>query len=377
MAGLLEGVIPAVLSGGNAMRQRVKGLLSNPRGFFGDMNEDLKTVQDQTRADFYQTYGKDVPGGLLGKFDPAWVQQQAGLGRDQLQNMALNAMTVWHGSPHKFDKFDMSKIGTGEGNQSYGRGLYFAENPTVAKEYAKLDPSVMPPPNRLFQGKELTPGSPEYHAGTLLERASLAQARKEVAKWIQEGSPDAKLVDGWKKTLDTLNKATSKKDFKVAPNTNLYKVDLPDEAIAKMLDWDAPLSKQPESVRGLLRKEGISGNEWYVKALGDGPQGYMNDHFVFDNAKEARAWALQLRREGYTAMPAKKPDRGQPITGGDFVKDGSPFEKSEYLKSIGIPGIRYLDGGSRGAGQGTRNFVVFDDQLPKILERNGQGLLDR
>src|SRR5687767_3158774 len=38
-------------------------------------------------------------------------------------------MTVFHGSPHKFDKFDMSKVGTGEGAQAYGHGLYFAENP--------------------------------------------------------------------------------------------------------------------------------------------------------------------------------------------------------------------------------------------------------
>lgn len=36
--------------------------------------------------------------------------------------------------------------------------------------------------------------------------------------------------------------------------------------------------------------------------------------------------------------------------------------------------IRYLDGGSRGAGQGTSNFVVFpgNEGLLQILERNGQ-----
>ena len=40
-----------------------------------------------------------------------------------------------HGSPHSFDKFDMSKIGTGEGAQAYGHGLYFADNEGVAKSY--------------------------------------------------------------------------------------------------------------------------------------------------------------------------------------------------------------------------------------------------
>lgn len=44
-------------------------------------------------------------------------------------------MTVYHGSPHIFERFDLGKIGTGEGAQSYGRGLYMAQSPSVAKDY--------------------------------------------------------------------------------------------------------------------------------------------------------------------------------------------------------------------------------------------------
>ena len=43
---------------------------------------------------------------------------------------------VWHGSPHKFDKFDSAHIGKGEGAQAYGHGLYLADSPDVADEYA-------------------------------------------------------------------------------------------------------------------------------------------------------------------------------------------------------------------------------------------------
>ncbi len=52
-----------------------------------------------------------------------------------------NPIKAYHGSPHDFDKFDLSKIGTGEGAQAYGHGLYFAENEGVAKSY-KGDPGV-------------------------------------------------------------------------------------------------------------------------------------------------------------------------------------------------------------------------------------------
>ncbi len=48
---------------------------------------------------------------------------------------------------------------------------------------------------------------------------------------------------------------------------------------------------------------------------------------------------------------------------------GGDKDAAEYLRSLGIPGIKYLDAGSRGAGSGTRNFVLFDDKIPRILKR--------
>jgi hypothetical protein len=44
-------------------------------------------------------------------------------------------ITAYHGTPHDFEQFDTSKIGTGEGTQLYGHGLYFAEHEPVAKWY--------------------------------------------------------------------------------------------------------------------------------------------------------------------------------------------------------------------------------------------------
>jgi len=55
-----------------------------------------------------------------------------------------------------------------------------------------------------------------------------------------------------------------------------------------------------------------------------------------------------------------------------LAKGGDRAEVSEYLRSLGIPGIKYLDRGSRGKdGSGTRNFVVFPGEEKKvnILER--------
>ena len=48
---------------------------------------------------------------------------------------AAQAAMAWHGSPHRFDKFTTDAIGTGEGAQVYGHGLYFAEKKEVANYY--------------------------------------------------------------------------------------------------------------------------------------------------------------------------------------------------------------------------------------------------
>jgi hypothetical protein len=58
------------------------------------------------------------------------------------------AIRAWHGSPRDFDKFDASKIGTGEGNQAFGDGLYFADRRGVASSYVVprgVQPLPVPP----------------------------------------------------------------------------------------------------------------------------------------------------------------------------------------------------------------------------------------
>ena len=46
--------------------------------------------------------------------------------------LSTRPIRAYHSCPHDFDKFDLAKIGTGEGAQVYGHGLYFAENPAVS-----------------------------------------------------------------------------------------------------------------------------------------------------------------------------------------------------------------------------------------------------
>ena len=104
-----------------------------------------------------------------------------------------------------------------------------------------------------------------------------------------------------------------------------------DEHIAKMLDWDKPLSEQAQNIKNVLETAGI---------------------------------------KTYDSTP------GEHVYKRLAEKLGSKDAAAQFLREQGIPGIRYLDGGSRGAGGGTSNFVVFpgNEGLLSILERNGQPL---
>ena len=95
--------------------------------------------------------------------------------------------------------------------------------------------------------------------------------------------------------------------------------------------------------------------------------------------------ALLAALRGDSAAPTaqiRDPMGADIARGGGVFDRADQIEKAKKLKALGIPGIRYLDGGSRGTGTGTSNFVVFpgNEDLLKILEMNGQpmgGLLGR
>ena len=271
----------------------------------------------------------------------------------------LNPQTgaiLWHGSPHKFDKFDSSKIGTGEGAQAYGHGLYLAESPDVAQTYKASNSK-----SARF----------EYNGRPIPETDEL---QKSVAYYLTEFKGDKDAIRAqFKPTFFTENssgkkfgKLLDRMDYGKLNSGSLYKVDLPDDQIARMLDWDKPLSQQPPEVQAVLMKhpdvlEQIQKSEAQRLLLNE------RNPLRLEKIPSASIPYDASRMAGKDALTAIRQRSGLGVTGG----------VEQQLRAAGIPGIRYLDGGSRGAGAGTSNFVVFpgNEGLLKILERNGQGLL--
>jgi hypothetical protein len=240
------------------------------------------------------------------------------------EQMGLLGITAFHGSPHRFSKFDASKIGTGEGAQAYGHGLYFAESPGVAKDYqinltsnsATLDGKPLPLLSMIE--REAADYATQY--------GGQKQAIEVLNNKITQNSRFDD-IDFLTKVRDKL--ASSKYEKKQGA---FYTVDIPDEMIGKMLDYDAPLKDQPEVLKAIRN------------AIIDDPD--IRKSFDFN---------VEQGISGANAMA-------------NYI-GGSPGDIAQKLRSAGIPGVRYLDQGSRGGGQGTRNFVVFpgEEEAIKIL----------
>jgi hypothetical protein len=263
-------------------------------------------------------------------------ERAAGMAENQLVKQGgILPATVWHGSPHKFDKFDASKIGTGEGAQAYGHGLYLAESPEVAKTYTKVG-DTRKLASITVDGAPLEMSS----QANIFARNALADNSGDISKavaWLDETAA----MPAMKRHAADLAQAkdvVARSAFERP--SNLYKVDLPDEQIAKMLDWDKPLHRQAPQTRKVIRD-------------------------LVDSNAGPGAYAGWIR---------SRPDFRELQ---DNMLENLPQSAiAEQMRQRGISGIRYLDGGSRTAGQGSSNFVVFpgNEGLLSILERNGQPL---
>jgi hypothetical protein len=227
--------------------------------------------------------------------------------------------TTWHGSPYKFYTFDLSKIGTGEGAQAYGHGLYVAEAPDVALQYSNM---------RAAQNMEFYAGKRKL---TGLEKsvADDMTANGKVVARINAKANGQEWLAAYERIANEL-----------VTRGIVYKVDLPAEAIARMLDWDAALSNQPPEVQSALKDAGIADVDKWTDAGLKGRE-------LYNRAKRGAPVKLPLNQS-----------------------DDQAFA-SERLKQAGVTGIRYLDQQSRSGEKATSNFVLFDDKLARIIEVNG------
>ncbi|MDH3664379.1 MAG: hypothetical protein OEU92_30930, partial [Alphaproteobacteria bacterium] len=177
-----------------------------------------------------------------------------GLGALPMLPAMAGVIKAYHGSPHRFDKFSMGKIGEGEGAQAFGHGLYFAEDPDVAASYY-----------RKLNGEDAVRMTPDVQAeirgkwDDITSKLRGARARQDSARYARQLDEADKIGDEvslLEKQQDDLFDWGIQETIRRNPGygqRGFYEVTLkPDHE--DLLDWDAPLSEQSPKVREALEK---------------------------------------------------------------------------------------------------------------------------
>lgn len=248
--------------------------------------------------------------------------------KKNLEQYKIYHQKAYHGSPYTFDHFDLGAIGTGEGAQGHGWGLYFAQDKQIAKTYKDTLSHHMYGDNDLRFNEEAlnklystlsdkAHTEADYDKLSIVENILITHTEDDVLN-----NPDemfsAEAIKWWK----TQRERYLNKEYK---ESTLFEVDIPEDDV--LLDERKNINEQPKKVQQAVRK--------MYRSLG-----YKTSALKYVTGKEF-----------YDTVAAEK---------------GGQKEASEFINEHGIKGITY-DGGNDG-----KCFVVFDDKAIQIINRYNQ-----
>lgn len=285
--------------------------------------------------------------------------------------------SAWHGSPHDFDKFDLGAIGTGEGNQVHGWGLYFAKDKKVSDLYRRelslihdvdkgtlFKVDVPDTKTMIDEQQSLNILSKETKQNLNAAINALPEQEKEV--FINEYTNSPLFNHYAKKEIDELGSKFDQLDTEY----NLLK----DKYLDKYIEGELNTITQ-RTITRLAEKYNID-----LKALKENPNSIKDIKNQLDtmwfNAFTEHGMASKKYREVYWGKYKKDfstllNDGG--INGRDFYLAlskalGSAKQASEHLNEYGVKGITYV------GEQDGRCYVVFDDKAIKVIEKYNQSV---
>lgn len=284
---------------------------------------------------------------------------------------------AWHGSPHDFDTFDLGAIGTGEGNQVHGWGLYFAEDKKVSDLYRRelslihdvdkgtlFKVDVPDTKTMIDEQQSLNVLSKETKQNLKAAINALPEQEKEV--FINEYTNSPLFNHYAKKEIDELNRKFNQL------NDEYYL--LKDKYLDKYIEGNLNTITE-RTINRLAEKYNID-----LKALKENPNSIKDVKNQLDtmwfNAFTENGMAGKKYREVYWGKYKKDfstllNDGG--INGRDFYLAlskalGSAKQASEHLNEYGVKGITYV------GEQDGRCYVVFDDKAIKVIEKYNQSI---
>ncbi len=260
--------------------------------------------------------------------------------RQEVNEDIMREQRAWHGSGADFDAFDHGHMGEGEGAQAYGWGTYVTQVEGIARSYASDGNKY------IYKGRKVY-GNP--YSQNVAEQAAFyieqEQGINNAIKFIRGLARDLKGMPEGENFKDILSVLQDKDNWSESKRY-LYEVEIPDNDGTNYLPFDKPLTdEQLERIASRLGDEDAADFRASNQPVADAP-----------NADEVNAWSRMgeniLRQLSWL-----------------FGHDGRINSRaaSEFLHDCGFVGIEYpAQYRSGGRSDGTKNYVIFDEEDLKI-----------
>ena len=346
---------------------------------FADKNNPPLYINEQKTTRWFTRNGLQLPYQVnqsSGYFNKS-IPNENDLSNYRNANSNIFYQSAWHGSPHDFDTFDLGAIGTGEGNQVHGWGLYFAKDKKVSDLYRRelslihdvdkgtlFKVDVPDTKEMIDEQQSLNILSKETKQNLNAAINALPEQEKEV--FINEYTNSPLFNHYAKKEIDELGSKFEQLD-------NEYRL-LKDEYLDKFLKEDLNKITQ-RNLNRLSEKYNID-----LKALKENPNSIKDiknqlDTMWFNAFKESGMAGKKYRKVYWgkykNDFSTLLNDGG--INGRDFYTAlskalGGAKQASEHLNKYGVKGITYI------GEQDGRCYVVFDDKAIKVIEKYNQSV---
>lgn len=330
-------------------------------------------INEQKVTNWYLAEGLSLPQAKyhISDFFNVSIPNEKDLDKLRKQYNYQYYQAAWHGSPYDFDKFDLGAIGTGEGAQAHGWGLYFAKKKTVSKNYQKV------------LSKRLGTTSPKLFKVEIPDEKTML----DEDKYFKEQNKDVvnKIVSAVN-DLDIDKRKALLEHYKTHPS---YPVN---KEYEKILGKIQEIKHEKEYITDALLNNVNKIKEKIARETA-AEYGYNFDELKADSTFEMSKKLLGEMNEKLSTLKKEKEVEGAkekikedkilesigdtftktPYTGRDvYVALSKAFDgdkgASEFLNSTGVKGITY-DGYTDG-----RCYVVFDDKAIKVIEKYNQSI---
>ena len=346
---------------------------------FSDKNNPPLYINEQKTTRWFTRNGLQLPYQVnqsSGYFNKS-IPNENDLSNYRNANSNIFYQSAWHGSPHDFDTFDLGAIGTGEGNQAHGWGLYFAKDKKVSDLYRRelslihdvdkgtlFKVDVPDTKTMIDEQQSLNILSKETKQSLNAAINALPEQEKEV--FINEYTNSPLFNHYAKKGIDELGSKFNQLDTEY--------ILLKDKYLDKYIEGELNTITQ-RTINRLAEKYNID-----LKALKENPDSIKDVKNQLDtmwfNAFTEYGMASKKYREIYWGKYKEDfstllNDSG--INGRDFYLAlskalGGAKKASEHLNEYGVKGITYV------GEQDGRCYVVFDDKAIKVIEKYNQSI---